>query len=230
MLRSFPGQTVHAAEQSDADPDWLARVGGVDFQVATGSLPGFFRRAATHFPQHGGYLHADPARVEQWRGRLSKLDGGARIGISWRGGTPSTRGRLRSIALAQLLPFLKCKEAVFVSLQYGATGTEREALLQAAGVRLHHWQEAIDDYDETAALVSALDLVISVQTAVVHLAGALGKPVWVMVPAVAEWRYLQSGDTMPWYPSVRLFRQSRADDWKPVIDSVTTELAQWVRS
>ena len=70
---------------------------------------------------------------------------------------------------------------------------------------------------------------ISVQTAVVHLAGALGKPVWVMVPAVAEWRYLQSGDTMPWYPSVRLFRQSRADDWKPVIDSVTTELAQWVR-
>lgn len=230
MRRSFPAQSVHAADQSDADPDWLARVGRVDFQVATGSLPRFFRRAATDFPQHGGYLRADPARVGQWRQRLSKLGGVIRVGVSWKGGSPSTRGQLRSLALAELLPILRNKDAVFVSLQYGASGTEREALLQAGGVRVHHWQEAIDDYDETAALVSALDLVISVQTAVVHLAGALGKPVWVMVPAVAEWRYLQSGDTMPWYPSVRLFRQSRADDWKPVIDSITTELAQWARS
>jgi hypothetical protein len=156
--------------------------------------------------------------------------GAIRVGISWKGGTASTWGQLRSIALAELLPFLRREDAVFVSLQYGASSTEIEALLQVAGMRVHHWQEAIDDYDETAALVSALDLVISVQTAVVHLAGALGKPVWAMVPAVAEWRYLQSGDTMPWYPSVRLFRQSRADDWKPVIDSVTTELAQWARS
>ncbi|HEV2008360.1 MAG TPA: tetratricopeptide repeat-containing glycosyltransferase family protein [Burkholderiales bacterium] len=226
MRRSFPEQTVHGTEQSEAAPDWLTHVGRVDFQVASGSLPGFFRRLETHFPRHGGYLRADPASVERWRMRLCKLGGGARIGISWKGGTTSTRKQLRSIALAELLPFLRRKDTVFVSLQYGACGPEIEALLQASGVRVHHWQEAIDDYDETAALVSALDLVISVQTAVVHLAGALGKPVWVMVPAVAEWRYLQSGETMPWYPSVRLFRQSRADDWGPVIDSVAAELGQ----
>ena len=128
------------------------------------------------------------------------------------------------------LPLLQRADCHFVSLQYGACRAEVEAPLQAAGVRVHHWQEAIDDYDETAALVSALDLVISVQTALVHLAGALGKPVWVMVPAVPEWRYLQSGETMPWYPSVRLFRQARADDWEPVIDSVATELARLARS
>jgi hypothetical protein len=83
------------------------------------------------------------------------------------------------------------------------------SLVQAAC--FDYWSAAIDHYDETAALVTALDLVISVQTAVVHLAGALGKPAWVLVPAVPEWRYLKSGDSMPWYSSLRLFRQWQAN-------------------
>ncbi|HEV8518516.1 MAG TPA: tetratricopeptide repeat-containing glycosyltransferase family protein [Burkholderiales bacterium] len=228
--RSFPGATVHGALQSDRDTRWLTQAGRVDYQTAIGSLPGVFRRHWSDFPRHTGYLRADPARVAHWRASVATLGAGFTVGISWRGGTSRTRQSKRSIDLMDWLPMLRRAGCHFVSLQHGTYRAEAEEALQAAGVQVHHWQEAIDDYDETAALVSALDLVISVQTAVVHLAGALGKPVWVMVPAMAEWRYLQSGDTMPWYPSVRLFRQSRADDWKPVIDSVTTELAQWVRS
>jgi Flp pilus assembly protein TadD len=227
LRRSFPGVTLHAAKQSDVDTGWLAQVGPVDYQVALGSLPGFFRRQWSDFPRHAGYLRADPARVEYWRGRCLRTPGaGPHIGISWRGGVTSTRRLLRSMQLSELRPLVQRKDAVFVSLQYGECRAEIEALLQSAGVRVHHWQEAIDDYDETAALVGALDRVISVQTAVVHLAGALGKPAWVMVPAVPEWRYLQSGDAMPWYPSVRLFRQQRADQWQPVIAEVAAELAQ----
>ena len=228
LRRSFPGATLHAAEQSDVDTGWLAQVGPVDCQVALGSLPGFFRRQWSDFPQHAGYLRADSARVEHWRGRLCALGTGPHIGISWRGGVTSTRRPLRSMQLSELRPLVQRKDAVFVSLQYGECHAEIEALLRSAGVRVHHWQEAIDDYDETAALVTALDLVISVQTAVVHLAGALGKPAWVLVPAVAEWRYLQSGDSMPWYPSLRLFRQQQAGQWQPVIAEVAVELARLV--
>ena len=226
--RSFPDAIVHGAEQSATDTSWLAHAGHIDFQVAIGSLPGFSRRQWSDFPQHAGYLRADSARVEHWRGRLRALGTGPHIGISWRGGMTSTRTPLRSMQLSELRPLVQRKDAVFVSLQYGECRAEIEALLQSAGVRVHHWQEAIDDYDETAALVGALDLVISVQTAVVHLAGALGKPAWVLVPSVPEWRYLQSGDAMPWYPSVRLFRQQQAGQWQPVIAEVAVELARLV--
>jgi ADP-heptose:LPS heptosyltransferase len=91
-------------------------------------------------------------------------------------------------------------------------------------VHVHHWPEAIADYDKTAALVSALDLVISVTTSVVHLAGALGQRVWVLAPAYPEWRYLLYGNTMPWYPSARLFRQPQPGDWASVMRDIYAAL------
>ena len=93
-------------------------------------------------------------------------------------------------------------------------------LSQQHGVRIPHWPEAIADYDETAALVSALDLTLSVCTSVAHLAGALGRAVWVMVPSNPEWRYGHVAEQMPWYPSARLFRQTQERDWSPVISSI----------
>jgi ADP-heptose:LPS heptosyltransferase len=107
-----------------------------------------------------------------------------------------------------------------VSLQHGDTRAERERFAVEHGQRFAHWDEAAGNLDEMAALIAALDLVISVQTATVHLAGALGKPVWVAIPAVAEWRYLEHGDTLPWYPSARLFRQDRPGEWGPVLDRI----------
>jgi len=228
--RSFPEATVVSAEDVAAGDGWRERTPAVDCQVAIGSLPQRFRRAHADFPRHSGYLRADPVRVEAWRRRLAGLPGGRGIGISWRGGTAHSRRSLRSVPLAQWLPVFAVAGCDFVSLQYTDCGAELDALAKAHGVRVHHWQEAIDDYDETAALASALDLVISVQTAAAHLCGALGRPAWVLVPAVAEWRYLESGDAMPWYPSVRLWRQRDAGGWAPVMAHVADALERRVQA
>ena len=224
---SFSGAAVHAGTQSDRDPDWLARYDCIDFQSAIGSLPRHFRRQMADFPARDGYLFADPARIDYWRERLNALGSGLRIGLAWRGGMASTRRALRSMDLEMLLPVLRIENCAFMSLQYGDVSAEIAALARGHGCVIHEWPEAIDDYDECAALVGALDLVISVQTSIVHLAGALGKPVWAMLPAVSEWRYLEAGDTMPWYRSARLLRQRQGDDWQPVVARVAHDLAQY---
>ena len=99
------------------------------------------------------------------------------------------------------------------------------ALREKHGVTVHHWPEVIADYDETAALVCALDRVVSVCTALIHLTGSMGRPVWVLVPAVPEWRYMREGERMPWYPSARLLRQPRIGEWGNLIERVAGMLA-----
>ena len=194
-----------------------------DYKIAMGSLPGLYRNSLADFPQHRGYLRADPDRVTYWREQLAALPGKKKIGISWRGGFRSTRRAQRSIPLRQWLPVLSVSDADFVNLQYGECSGEL-AELETMGVRVHHWQNAIDDYAETAALVSALDMVISVQTAVVHLAGALGKPVWALISAMPEWRYGSAGEQIPWYPTVRLIRQREPNEWGSVLAKVAQEV------
>ena len=222
--RSFASVCIEAEVRGEV-PAWLARAQPIDCQIPMGSLPGFFRKRWEQFPRHSGYLCAAPERVAYWRARLDALGPGPKIGLSWRGGIAATRRHLRSLALEEFLPVLRLP-AKFVSLQYGNCADDLNALSREHGVILPHWQDALDDYDETAALVCALDLVISVCTAVIHLAGALGKPVWILVPAVAEWRYLDRGEIMPWYPSARLFRQTESGRWQDVISQVTEELEQ----
>jgi tetratricopeptide (TPR) repeat protein len=222
--RSFPSAQVHAGSQADNDTAWLRQYEPIDVQAAIGSLPQFLRHHVADFPQHRGYLRADASRAAYWRAALDALGPGIKIGISWRGGMPSTRRDLRSMKLVEWLPLLQCPDSHFVSLQYGDVAREIESFKAEHLLSLHHWEQAHRDYDETAGLIDALDLVISVQTAVVHLGGALGKQTWVMVPAVPEWRYLQQGSSMPWYPSVRLFRQEREGEWQPVVEALAEEL------
>lgn len=227
FARSFPQATVHGGKSKDGSHARPERYAGlVDVQTPIGNLPRHFRRSWEEFPQHQGYLRADPERVAHWRGRLEALGPGLKIGISWRGGTPHSRRRLRSISLGDLAPILSLPGVQCCSLQYGDCAADLQALAHERGITLAHWQEAIDDYDETAALVSALDLVVSVCTAVIHLAGALGREAWVMVPASPEWRYLRAGERMPWYTAVRLFRQQHANDWQPVLDAVQRKLRE----
>jgi hypothetical protein len=227
--RSFPGAIVHAGVQSDSDAGWLACHGRVDYQVAIGSLPGFFRRCAADFPARDQYLIADPARVDYWRKRLAAFGGSNKVGLAWRGGMKSTRQVLRSMDLETLLPVLRTAGCTFVCLQYGDVRAELGELAAKYGIEVKIWPETINDYAEAAALVGALDLVISVQTSIVHLAGALGKPVWAMLPAVSEWRYLQAGEEMPWYRSVRLLRQQERGDWRGVVERVAHDLSNYVR-
>lgn len=224
--RSFPAAVVHGQLQSGTDEQWVAALGTVDCQIAAGSLPGLLRRQWSDFPSHGGYLRPDSARIDYWTTRLRTLGAGPKIGLSWRGGSLSTRGGLRSLQPAMLKPLLQQKGVHFVSLQYDATAEEISGVNGSPGGGLEHWPEAIDHLDETAALVHGLDLVITVCGASLHLAGALGREVWAMVPAVPEWRYLEAGERMPWYPSVRMYRQHNSGQWQDVIDQIAQALSQ----
>lgn len=221
--RSFPSARVYAARPDRLLPEPVMAE-AIDCEIPIGSLPLYLRRSVQDFLQHQGYLSADPARVGIWRERLSSLGAGIKVGVSWQGGTHLTRSPLRSIPLSQWLPILGVEDACFISLQYGDAMPALDEFASRHGKRIAHQQEAIDDYDETAALVSALDVVISVQTAIVHLAGALGKRAWVMVPYCPEWRYGFAVENMPWYPSVRVFRQTSFGEWQPVIARVAREL------
>lgn len=224
--RSFPQATIYAAQPGKQLPETV-RSADIDCAVPIGSLPLYYRRSATDFPQHRGYVRAEAERVLHWRERLLHLNGPLTVGISWKGGTYVSRTDQRSIALEEWLPIFRIPGVRFVSLQYTEGAAEEvRALRERHGVDLVHWPEAIDDYDETAALVSALDVTITVCTAIAHLAGALGRPLWVMAPTNPEWRYGFSGDTMVWYPSARVFRQTRPGHWSEVIASVSLELQQ----
>ena len=212
FARSFPGATIWPSDHETVLP-YLDRLPSIDCHARAGSLPRYLRSRPEDFPVREAYLVADPEKVARWRERLEALGPGLKLGISWRGGTAATRATMRSMDLAEMDALLARDDCRFVSLQYGDVAAD---LGNAAsrGLGIAHWQEAIDDIDETAALVQALDAVISVQTAVIHLAGALGRPAFVLLPSAPEWRYGSAGDRMPWYPSVRLFRQDAPGDWR----------------
>ncbi|HEV2008359.1 MAG TPA: tetratricopeptide repeat protein, partial [Burkholderiales bacterium] len=225
FTRSFPQAAVHGANKDD-DHAWLQALPRVDFQVAVGSLPLHFRATRAAFPANAGYLVADGARIERWRTRLAPSGDRLRVGIAWRGGSLRTRQLTRSLALAHWQALLTQPSVDFVSLQYGDVTDESAQLRDRHGVTVRSFGDEFADIDELAAAIAVLDLVISVDNTVAHLAGALGRPVWVLLPFAPEWRYLRSGDTMPWYPSARLFRQTRPREWESVLAEMAAALRQ----
>lgn len=224
FTRSFPHIQV-IGNQRKNDPSWLKGLPQPDWQVPASELPALFRRSDEDFPAHQGYLKADPDRVAYWSNRLHR-DHGAKwkVGISWRGGTSKTRGRARTLGADHWRPILQQDHVAFVNLQYGRYEQELADLNRMGGQSVHDYPQAVADFDETAALVAALDLVVTVCTTVVHLAGALGKPVWVLTPLSPGWRYTTSRDTMPWYPSSVLFRQPDVGRWDAVCQKLADRL------
>lgn len=221
--RSFAPALVYSLTENRAVPaEVLAR--GIDVQIPIGSLPLHFRHDRTAFPDHRGYLKADPARVDTWRQKLAALGTGLKVGIAWQGGTRRSRQPVRSLPLERLLPIVSTRGCQFVDLQYTDCSAEIDHVRSSTGVTVQSWPEIRRDYEDTAALVAALDLVVSVCTAVIHLGGALGKPVWVMAPFSPEWRYGFGTVGMPWYPSVQVFRQPAYGQWDPVIADVAQAL------
>jgi tetratricopeptide (TPR) repeat protein len=232
--RSFPEATIVGVNRKKNRqwylelPQRLGTLPAFDLWVPTGSLPRYRRNEAVKFPAHTGYLKPDPARVDHWRGQLAGFGDGLKVGVSWRGGTAVTNGAARSLDLSELRPILGQPGVQLFNLQYGERTADIARFEAESGIRIHDpWPEVIDDFDDCAALVSALDLVISVCTSLVHLSGAIGHPVWVMAPYVAEWRYGREGSSIVWYPSARMFRQNRDGDWHSVISGVTREL-RWL--
>jgi tetratricopeptide (TPR) repeat protein len=200
------------------------RLSAFDKVVGVGSLGHGFRRALSDFPGEP-FLAPRPEIAAAWKARLGPKTTRLRVGLSWQGGTDKTSGEKRSIPLEQLRPLIERADCEFVSLQYGDVEAELSAFNATLARPIRAFpKEDIDDFEQLAGLVQGLDLVVSVQTAIIHLSGALGAPCLVMIPFVAEWRYGARGETMPWYRSVRLVRQPTPGDWASVIDRIGAEL------
>lgn len=192
--------------------------------LAMGSLGRLFRRREADFPGTP-YLRASAAVREAWAARLGPRPEGLRIGLSWRGGVPSTGRSQRSLALEQLAPVLDLPGCEFVSLQYGEVAAELEAVNAGRSVPVRAFDPAAThDFEDLAGLIANLDVVVSVQTAAVHLAGAIGTDCLTLLPHNPEWRYTASGSAMPWYRSVELYRQPEPGAWEPVVRDVAEAL------
>lgn len=197
-----------------------------DAKIAIGDMQRYFRRKIEDFPGTP-YIVPTDGSVALAKERLATLPAKPNIGIAWIGGHKKTRIEVRSVSLESLLPILS-QDANWISLQYTECENEVAEFSAKHGIKIHHWPEIThaEDYDRTAGLVANLDLVICVCTSVVHLAGSMGIPTWVLTPSRPAWRYRLDLDYMPWYgKSVTLFRQEQGSvDWKPVIEEVAEQL------
>jgi Tfp pilus assembly protein PilF len=189
------------------------------------SLPLLCRTTLETIPAAVPYLAVDPARVDSWRARLADIPG-FKVGICWQGNPNLKRDRLRSVPLASFAPLAAVPGVCLVALQRGP-GLEQIAQ-QSETLRIvdlpGRLADSVEGWLDTAALIQALDLVIGVDTAVVHLAGALAAPVWVAVPFMPDWRWLLNRDDSPWYPTLRLFRQRSPGDWPEVFQRIAAAL------
>ena len=198
-----------------------------DYSTPLLSLPLAFGTTLETIPADIPYLAADAAEIAAWSHRLAELPR-PRVGLVWAGAAVNPRDRERSLALARFAPLAEVEGVAFISLQKEAAAAQAAAA--PAPMMLHDLAGELADFAATAALISALDLVISVDTAVVHLAGALGKPVWLLNPFETDWRWLIGRDDSPWYPHLRIFRQPRLDDWQSVIARVRDELRHFAQA
>jgi len=194
------------------------------------SLPLAFQTDIDSIPGGVPYLKVDPAAVRYWKERLAALPG-FRIGLNWHGNPEAEKLaalQARSFPLDAAAALARLAGVSLVSLQKGAGSEQRGQVRFGAAVAqltdpLHMGPDEIAD--ETAAIMMGLDLVITADTALAHLAGALGVPVWLVLQAVPDWRWLTVRSDSPWYPTMRLFRQRTPGDWPEVLDRVAAELA-----
>ncbi|HYD69441.1 tetratricopeptide repeat protein, partial [Azospirillum sp.] len=209
FARSFPAAEVRPAGTTEA--------AAVDVQVPAGTLARWLRPDLESFAVPAGRLTADPRRVAAWRERLAALPPGPRVGISWRSGLLSGDRTVSYTGLRQWRPILSRPGATFVTLQYGDTGAEIADIERRFGITLHRWPDLDlkDDFEGVAALVSALDLVITAPTAVGELAGALGVPTW-RLSWRGDWTALGT-QGRPWFPAMRTFLASDGDTLDDVI-------------
>ena len=195
-----------------------------DVQAPLLSLPRIFATELATIPASDCYLAADPARAEKFTGLLDAKR--LNVGIAWAGKPSHRNDRNRSAGIEPFIGLLGIPGAAFHSLQVGPRAADIAATGSAGLIRDH--APGLQDFADTAALVAALDLVISVDTSVCHLAGALGKPCWVVLPYTPDWRWLMQREDSPWYPSLRLFRQESFGDWPGVFARLTEALEKMI--
>ncbi len=205
--------------------EWLVQgqpLPEVDFQCPLLSLPLAFKTTAASIPNPGPYLKADPQKTAAWAKRLGPKTQ-PRIGFVWQGSTVHKNDRLRSLALHALWSHLP-SDIDYVSLQKEISEDDRAELAQR---RIAHFGDELMDFADTAALCANMDLVVSVDTSVAHLAAALGLPTWVLIPFAPDWRWLLDREDSPWYSNLRLFRQTTQRSWDDVLQRIGKSLTEF---
>jgi hypothetical protein len=230
LIESLPAVRAGSAEVALLG----SRPPSFDLQCPLLSLPAVFGTTIETIPWPGAYLGADRERAFQRRLQTpyartdrSSTTRPLRVGLAWAGNPRYKADRNRSIKLAALLPLLRTPGINWISLQKGPGAEQLSDLAGSVFV----WDGASGDADlaETAALVATLDLVITSDTCIAHLAGAMGKPVWILLPHLSDWRWMQQIETTPWYPTARLLRQAQPGDWAGVVERAVDELTELPR-
>ena len=199
-----------------------------DFQIALMSIPRVLGLRTDNVPPAVPYLHADNTRLDSWRTRLGEH--GFKVGLCWQGNPAGSIDNGRSIPLREFLPLSQIDRVRLISLQknFGLDQLHNRPASMAIETPGHDFDDGADAFIDTAAMMANLDLVITSDTSIAHLAGALGRPVWVALKYVPDWRWLLDRTDSPWYPTMRLFRQTRSDDWAGVVAQMAEQLRQIV--
>src|SRR5205823_10257220 len=183
-----------------------------DLHIPLLSLPRAFKTTLESIPTNVPYFRIDEARLEKWRKLIQRDGPGMKVGLVWGGNLkPDPK---RSVPLKQLAVLANVPNITWFSLQ---TAEPRDEMTDAPELNLIDIGKDLKDFSDTAAVMSLLDLVITIDTASAHLAGAMGAKTWTMIPYAPDWRWLMEGEASPWYPTMRLFRQQAQNDWERVI-------------
>jgi hypothetical protein len=193
-----------------------------------GSLPRHVRRRVEEFPPTSAYLKPEPTLVAKWRAQFARLGGALKVGISWRGGKDAETRRQRSIPLPLWAPLLQVPGVRFVNLQYGPAAADAALVRERFGVALDDGTDcdSLADLDDFTAKIAALDLVVSADNSTVHLAAAIGRPVWTLLPFSSDWRWMLDRETTPWYPTMRLLRCRTPDGWTDLLQRTSRQLTE----
>jgi|LWDU01.1.fsa_nt_gi tetratricopeptide (TPR) repeat protein len=222
--RSFT-QVVVIERKQRSKIDWLNKAGEMDFKIAIGSLPKFFRQELSDFPSRQSFLIPSNILRAKWKKRYNEIGEGIKIGISWTGGAKGSTKKSTATTLEQWIPLFK-KNAFFINLQYGEYSDDLRQLEESTGVHIYDWDDAdpLTDLDNQAAQISELDLVISFSNSTIHIAGSVGTPTWVLLTLSPDFRWILNRKDSPWYSLVKSFRQQQYGDWENVFTQVENEL------
>ncbi|MFP6723148.1 MAG: tetratricopeptide repeat protein, partial [Candidatus Poribacteria bacterium] len=225
--RSFPGIDFFLAQ----NPSHLQLLdSSIDFQSPIGSLAQWLLPNEESFPKYCHYLVACPHRTQKLRHKLQQqADGKLLIGISWKSANKDI-GELKSTSLIQWEDLLSQKDCFFINLQYGDVEEEIDAFTDDTKISIYQDKEidSLQSLDDFASQIAALDLIISTSNTTVHMAGALGRPVWTLLHYAPDWRWQLDRSDTPWYPSMTLYRQLSSGDWYSVFQQVQPNLKQFV--
>jgi tetratricopeptide (TPR) repeat protein len=227
FARSFPTAMVFGRRQDDCQ--WRHQLPSTAQSLPAGSMPRFYRPTLGHYPLRPAYLLPDQACYEAWRTRLQALGRGLTVGLAWRSLVTTARRNRRYTSLEHWAPLFAMGGIHWVNLQYGECAAELAAVEQQWGIRIHRWDDldVRNDFDGTAALIAALDLVITPAIAVAQLAAGVGTPVW-RISACDQEAVVLGTDVVPDFPTVRMYRQSRPGDWHSVFERMAKDLTTLV--